>query len=299
LKEEEAGEHAGHDNAQITHIYLRGKTANRFNNRSLDIVRRVKPQQHVMPESGPRINTPITLEDAADALVTQNIDIIADHVDVMGSSLAAFEDSEIRGFLQSSYDAQDAADNGPYGYEKLIEKSEFDALPYDGYNGTVTEWMKESREYFERVVVALKNKLKTEQAIVVAVAHPDIVRYLQDGINWVFNEDTQIGGLKVSYNFGIITTGQDRCHIITSRYLKPEEGFKFVVIPLTKELITYKHYKYNTLIDRGYRNPIEPLAPNILATHRTLTFEVLPVQGRLTITGRDMNSPKTLTRSQG
>jgi hypothetical protein len=103
--------------------------------------------------------------------------------------------------------------------------------------------------------------------------------------------------MKINYNFGVYTTAQDRVHVITSQYMKPDDGLKFVLIPLTTELITFKHYKYNVIIDRNYRNPLYALTPNILCTHRTLTFEVLPVQGKMTITGRDLFSPETLKRA--
>ena len=156
--------------------------------------------------------------------------------------------------------------------------------------------MKDSREYFERVINTLKQKLKSPDVIIVAVANPELIRFLQDGIDWVFADDTQISGIKIAYKFGILTTAQDRVHIITSHYLKADTGIHFIVIPTTKELITYKHYKYNMVIDRGYRNPVHTLVPNIMATQRTLTFEVLPVQGRMTIDGRDFTSPETLTR---
>lgn len=66
------------ENDKIKKVCLRGKTANRWNNRSLDVVRRVEQIQHVMPESGPRLNSAITVEDASDALALQKIDIIAD-----------------------------------------------------------------------------------------------------------------------------------------------------------------------------------------------------------------------------
>jgi hypothetical protein len=156
--------------------------------------------------------------------------------------------------------------------------------------------MSDSREYFERIIAGLKTKLKTTDAIIVAVAHPNLIRFLQKGINWVFTDDTQISGMKLSYNFGIFTSAQDRVHVITSLYMTEDEGIKFLVIPLTPELITYKHYKYNTVIDRNYRNPLYTLTPNIMSTQRTLTFEVIPVQGKLSITGRDLTSPDTLKR---
>ncbi len=283
--------------SKITHIALRGKLANRFNNRSLDVVRKVQRLHYTMPESGERLNSSVTIEDAADALALQNIDIIADNIDMMGKTLAELEDFGIRDFLNTSFDRESQTSISAHGYEKLTVDSSFNSVPYEGFTARVTDWMKDAREYFERTIGALKDKLKTSEAIIVCVSHPNIIRFLQDGINWVFTDDTQISGMKISYNFGVYTSAQDRVHMITSMYMNEDEGLKFIVIPLTKELATFKHYKFNAVIDRNYRNPIYQNTPNIMVTHRTLTFEVLPVQGRMVITGRDLHSPETLKRA--
>lgn len=283
-------------NDKITQIKLGGTLANRFNNRSLDVERRVEQIQHVMPESGPRFNTPITIEEAADALALQNIDMIADNVDVIGRVLGEFEDLEIRQFLIGSYNRQKESPTQLYDEASMIVEGTFDCLPYEQYSRNISDWQRDSREYFERIIAKMKDKLKSPDIAIVAVAHPDLVRFLQNGIDWVFTDETQISGMKIAYNFGILTSSQDRVHIITSHYLKPDDGIMFVLIPLTKEIITYKHYKYNMVIDRGYRSPVHSLVPNIMATHRTLTFEVQPVQGRMFIQGRDLNSPTTLVR---
>ena len=286
----------------VTHVVLRGKTANRFNQRSLSVERRVEHIQKVMPESGPRLNTAVTIEDAADALALQNIDIIADNINVMGATLANFEDAEINMFLKQSFQAQK---NGLANFVKyneltdniMISESEFDALAYDTFTGRLTDWMKDSREWFERTIAQLKTKLRSTNVMIVAVAHPNLIRFLQDGINWVFSDDTQISGVKLSYQFGIYTSAQDRVHVVTTMRMNEDDGIRFLVIPLTNELITYKHYKYNVMIDRNYRNPVYQLTPNILATQRTLTFEILPVQGVMKIKNRDMHSPETLKRN--
>ena len=286
---------------KVTHVVLRGKTANRFNQRSLSVERRVEHIQKVMPESGPRLNTAVTIEDAADALALQNIDIIADNINVMGATLANFEDAEINMFLKQSFQAQKDGLANFVAYDELkdnimIAESTFNAMGYDTFAGRLTEWMKDAREWFERTISALKTKLRSSNVMIVAVAHPNLIRFLQDGINWVFSDDTQISGVKLSYQFGIYTSAQDRVHIVTTMRMNEDDGIRFLVIPLTNELITYKHYKYNVMIDRNYRNPVYQLTPNILATQRTLTFEILPVQGVMHIEGRDMHSPATLKR---
>ena len=71
----------------------------------------------------------------------------------MGKTLANFEDSEIKLFLQDSFMAQKNAGIGPHGYEQMIVEAEFNALPYEQYNGRISEWMKDSREYFERTIL--------------------------------------------------------------------------------------------------------------------------------------------------
>lgn len=278
-------------NGVASKIVLAGKTANRFNHRSLDVKRTVEQIQKVMPESGPRLNSAITIEEAADALALNKIDMFADNVDMMGNILANLEDLEIKQFMDNSFQVQDDAQMGPHGYENLIVKGSFSAIPLAGYGQNVTSWMQDSKEYFERILEELKYKLNTSECIVTCVCHPSLVRFIKADIRWVFSNETDISGLKLQYDLGIITANGDKVHVITSRYMDAEEGIRFVVIPTTKELITYKHLKYSVTVDRGYRHPLEPLVPNIMATQRTLTFEVLPVQARLTITGRETYSP--------
>lgn len=285
----------------VTHVCFRGKTANRFNQRSLDVVRRVEKMEFTMPESGPRLNSAITIEDAADALALQNIDIVADNINVMGATLANFEDASIKSFIVQSFEAQKKGNAAGVKYNELgdntmIVEGSFNTIPYDGYAYKITDWMKDSREYFERIISALKLKLRSQNVMIVAVANPNIIRFLQDGINWVFSDNTEISGVKLAYNFGIYTSAQDRVHILTSMRMNEDEGIRFVVIPLTQELITFKHWKYNVCIDRNYRHPLFSLVPNVMCTMREKTIEVFPVAGQMLINGRELFSPETLTR---
>jgi len=288
------------NNDEVTHVCLRGRLANRYNNRSLDVVRKVTPIQFTMPESGPRLNAGITVEDAADAMALQKIDIIAYNVDLMGRQLADFQDFEIRTYLKDSHDAMKAADAlgaDIHGYTELAPEGEFNVLPYDTYARNITEWMKDSREWVERLIARLKVVLKAEDMVIVMVAHPNTIRYIQDGINWVFTNDTQISGIKLNYRFGIFTTASDRVHVITTMYLPEEEGIDFYILPLRQDMITYKHFFYNMIIDRNYRNPVHTLVPNIMTTQRTLTVSIIPLSGKMNIVGREMHSPDTLKRA--
>lgn len=282
---------------KIKKVSIKGTISNRWNNRSLDVERRVERLEFVMPESGPRLNSAVTVEDASDAMVLQKVDIIADKADMMGATLGELQDFSIRTYLDNSFAQQIKVKQGPYGFGSMVAEATFDALPYEEYRNNITEWMKDSREYFERLIDALKNTIKTPNVVINVVGHPTLVRFLQNGINWVFSDSTSISGMKISYDFGILTTSQDKVHVITSHYMRPEKGLRFVVISTSPEVITFKHFWQNVVIDRGYRNPMHTLVPNIMVTQRTLTFDVWPIQGSMYITGRDLMSPTTLKRS--
>lgn len=281
-------------------IYISGKTANRFNHRSLDVERRVEQLQYVMPESGPRLNSAVTVEEAADAIALARIDMFADNVDMMGDALANLNDFSMRTFVEKSWNAQKTAEaNGQalHGYQSLIEEGGFNAVPFAGYATNISTWMTDAKEYFERFLENLKQKLNTPEMTVVCVCNPALVRYIRAEIKWVFSDQTDVSGLKIQYNLGVATIAGDRVHIISCRYLAPEDGIQTILIPTTTELITFKNIFYSVVVDRGYRNPLEQLVPNIMSTQRTLTFEVLPVQGRFYIEGRDATPPKNLTNN--
>lgn len=283
---------------EVKYFNLSGKIANRFNHRSLDVERRVEQLQYVMPESGPRLNSAVTVEEASDAIALGKIDMFADNADMMGDALANLNDYSMRTFVQDSFEAQrNITKNehgfavGPDGFESLVEEGGFNAMPATGYSNNVSTWMADSKEYFERFLDRLKLKLNSAEMTVVCVCHPTLVRYIRSEVKWVFTDQTDVSGLKIQYNLGISTINGDRVHIISSQYVSPDDGIYTILIPTTSELITFKNVFYSVVVDRGYRNPVESLVPNIMATQRMLTFEVTPVQGRFYISGRDKNSP--------
>lgn len=288
--------YATHGN--VKYFYHKGKAAGRFNHRSLSVERTIKPLTFYMPESGPRLNAAVTIEEAQDAIACGNIDLYADNTDMMGDVLANLQDIDIKMYVDDSFDRNKQSATGPLGYEEnFIEEGSFSAVPIQNFGITIDAWMNQAKEYFERLLSNLKYKLKTQNAVVCAVCHPKLVRYLKSDVRWIFNDETGVSGLKLNYNVGVTNVDGDRVHIITSIYKAPEEGVRLIVIPTTNECVTFKHLMYSVIVDRGYRNPLEPLVPNVMSTQRTLTFEVTPVQGDFLITGTEAHAPTSYNGS--
>jgi hypothetical protein len=81
-----------------------------------------------------------------------------------------------------------------------------------------------------------------------------------------------------------MTSNKNRIHVVSSLKISKDKGIRVVAYPLTKEVITFKHYKYSLNIENIYRNPNTPLTPNVMGTSRHLTTEVLPIQGEFALT---------------
>lgn len=289
---------AGEEKLYITEVYLCGKLSNINNERSLDVRRKVERIQHVMPESGPRFNTSIRIEEVQDAMSAGNIDLIADQTDMMGRCLAEFSDFDVRRFLKSSFEMQEAAAAGPFGYEKCVFRAGFDAVPYQGYVNNVSNYLTDLPLYFDKLLIELGNVVKEEQVMFVAICHPSLMRELNSDVRWITqNQGTEIGGIRLKYDYGIKNTLGTTVHFITTFYAKPEEGIRVIMLPMRNDLITFKRYIYSVAIDKGYRNNWAPLTPNIMATQRTSTFEVLPIQGLFEVAQIPMFSPQSLDRA--
>ena len=132
----------------------------------------------------------------------------------------------------------------------------------------------------------IKTKLRDERIMIAISANSYVVELLNatdDDIRWVLNSDSNIGGVKLDYKFGVMTVDGTRVHIIASQKETVEKGFRITVIPLTDTVITYRRYEYSFNIETNYRNALTPLTPNIMCVQRYENIEVLPVQSCLYI----------------
>lgn len=282
---------------KIKKICHRGKAVNRFNHRTLGTRRLVTNRTFYMGESGPRLNAAITVEEAQDAICTANIDLYADNVDMMGDALANLQDFQIKSFAMNSYERFSKMKGGPLGYdENFTSFGSFDAAPNTlGVGITIDDWMNQSKEYFERFLDELVYKIKAENVTIAAVCHPKLIRYLRTELKWIFNDQTDVSGVKLSHKIGVSTSDGKRIHFVTSMYMDPNDGVYVLLLPNTTDVVTMKHIMHSAIIDKGYQNPLEPLVPNVMCTQRSLTFEISPVQGFFEINGREPISPSTHT----
>lgn len=269
---------------KIVKVQFGGHLSNENNVETIELDRERELMEWKIPD-GTRINTGLTLEKIKDYKALFDFDITTEIISDMSTVLTQYEDSEILGFLNNSFDTWKTRVDLPFGYKDgFTAEGYFSCEPPANKFVTRSQWIDSELKYdLNRFIDELKVKLRNQDLMFVVYGHPNNITLIQDNVRWVIDEDTKIGGIQLDYKFGVMTANKNRIHVISTMKCPKSRGLRVVGYPLTKEIITFKHYKYSLNIENAYRNALTPLTPNIMGTSRFLTTEVLPVQGEFHI----------------
>lgn len=278
---------------KVVAVKFGGHLSNENNVDSLEVDQERETMDWRIPE-GQRFNTGITIEKIKDSKALLNKDITAEYISKMSTVATQFEDSSVFKFLDDSFEKWEGKKDLPYGYEGgFVEVAEFNCQVPSGVFAKQSDYIATELKFtVNRLVRALKDKLKTTDIIVVAYGNPANIDLLQEDVNWVIDDGQKIGGVELEQRFGVTTVNGTRLHIVSSLKVAQDKGIRFLIMPTTKDHITFKHLKYSFNIENSYRNPITPLTPNIMCTSRYLTKEVLPIQGKVELTNNDFGIRK-------
>lgn len=280
--------------SKIKKVQFGGHLSNENNYETVELDREREVREWKIPD-GQRINTGLTVEKIKDYKALFDLDITTEIIADMSTVLTQFEDSSILDFLDTSLNKWKGKKDLPFGYsEGFVESFEFSCTPPSNVFVTTSTYISTELKYnLNRQIDELKTKLKTPDIMFVVYGHPNHISLIQDDVKWVIDEDTKVGGIQLDYSFGVMTANKNRIHVISSMKVAREKGIRIVAYPLSKEVITFKHYKYSMNIENIYRNPITPLIPNVMGTSRYLTTEVLPVQGEFKLTNNTFGRQTT------
>lgn len=266
----------------IQKVQFGGHLSNQNNTRTIELDRERETLEWKIGE-GVHLNTGLTVEKIKDYKALFDLDITAEVISDMSTVLSQMEDSDILGYVSNRYDQMAQADSmlQRFGYtDGFTRTAEFSCEPGANKYVTQSQYIESELKYnLNRFIDELKILLKTSDLMFVVYGHPNNITLIQDNVRWVIEEDTKIGGIQLDYRFGVMTANKNRIHVISTLKCPKSRGLRVVAYPLSKEVITFKHYKYALNIENGYRNPLTPLTPNVMATSRYKTVDVLPVQG--------------------
>ncbi len=268
----------------IQQVSFGGHLSSANNDVGTELDRERHNEQIPIPEQE-RLNTGLTVEKIRDEKMLSNIDVTVDTVSKLSDTCYQFKDTNTKLFLEDSFQQALLDANGsrnPMGYTiGLADSIKFELTKPERYMLPQSEWRTtQLRYYLEKYIIQFVQKLKNSNMMVVLVANPTMISYLDD-VKWVVDEQTKVGGVKLDYKFGVTTIAGVRVHIISTMKETLSKGFRLIGFPLTEEIITYRKYDYSFFIENNYRNLNTPLIPNVMVAQRYLNYEYLPMQSEM------------------
>lgn len=230
---------------------------------------------------GVHFSTGLTEEMIKDEKVIYNVDSTSRALTSMNDSIAQFKDRDIRDFLFKSRERIRGT--------KLFQGVTFDIKPPTTLNNiTNTQWVKqELKETVDRLCLSLSQILQNEEVALSIIGHPLDIRTLAD-INWMYGKDSEVGGCKLGYEFGLYNN--QRNIIIGSTVKMPQGKLMVLLTPMNEEQITYKLFEYQFFISNEYRDPKNVRIKSVMASSRYLVDEVTPVQGEVVLLNNEISS---------
>lgn len=271
-------------NGIVQKVGFSGHLSSANNDVGTELDRERRNEQIPIPEQE-RLNTGLTVEKIRDEKMLSNIDVTVETVSKLSDTCYQFKDTNTKLFLEDSFQTaveDSAGARNPMGYNiRLADSVKFDLTKPSTYMLPQSEWRTtQLRYYLEKYIIQFVQKLKNSNIMVVLVANPTMVSYLDD-IKWVVDENTKVGGVKLDYKFGVTTIAGARIHVISTMKETFAKGFRLIGYPLTQEFITYRKYDYSFFIENNYRNMNTPLIPNVMVAQRYLNYEYLPLQSEM------------------
>jgi hypothetical protein len=122
---------------------------------------------------------------------------------------------------------------------------------------------KELKARIDRLVLATADSCKLEKLSFVMFGNSRYMHLLKDQIKWVVQAGDTYGGVRMTYSYGIMNSGDIRIQVVSSRKIDINNtyGDKLRLLPismdpsiLTWEMLKYDSYILNSPKEAGYLN---------------------------------------------
>lgn len=281
-------------NGKVTKVYFAGNLSNELNENTTSISYE-REQLEWTIDDGTRIDAPFSLEELNDAKALLQLDLYKKTYDDIGRILGDMEDSDILAFLDDQYTKYKGFSLDPLGFNSFIREQNFNAKNETALGVVPSEFIeKELKFALDRFLIDLADTAKMEDMTFVVYGNPRYISLLGGNVKWLVQSGDSVGGIKVNYSYGIMTTGNYKIQVVSTNKLQASKGLhkglRVIPYPIGKEQMTFKHYKHSmnimTSANSAYRSANRPGGSYtyIVGTSRYVSTAVQGIQGKMNFT---------------
>ena len=255
---------------QVTAVEFSGYLSNEKNERAVSFDYSREEREWKI-EDGMRADVPYSLEELEDSKALMQIDLYKKTYNNLSDFLTQMEDSKVLEWLDEQYVKYKGVELDPLQWNSFITDDVFDCDSTTLTTALPCEFIEKMLKFkIDGIINDIADKAKLEDMTFVIYGNPRLIRFLNPVIHWVTTPGSTSNGVKLDYGYGIMTSGNVKVQVVSTKkvnlkYDKVEklyDGLRIIPFPLSKEQMTFKHYKYTTHIltaqNSAYRSPELP-----------------------------------------
>lgn len=280
---------------QIKQVVFEGYLMNDLNERAVTFDYSREEREWKI-EDGHRADIPYSIEDLEDAKALLDLDLYKMTYSNLTEYLVNMEDANGLKFLDDDFKKLDGVEVDPLNFDGFVKKQTFDCDSNGATTALPSEYIEGMLKFLiDRFVIDIADTAKLEDLTFVIYGNPRYVSLLGDKVNWVVKNGDSVGGVKLTYSYGIMNAGGVKVQIVSSDKIdaKTHKGLRLIPYPTHDNKLTYKHYKYTTHIltaaNSAYKDPDRPGGSytNIVGMSRYTNVTLQGIQGHINFVNED------------
>jgi hypothetical protein len=218
-----------------------------------------------MTGDGFRAHVSYSLEELMDAKALLNEDLYKKTYNNINDLIYQMEDSKALDYLDDMFKKYDGLELNPLDFNPFISHQTFDCDSTVATVALQSEYISTMLKFkLDRFLVGIADKAKLEDITFVIYGNPRYISLLDPNVNWVVRNGDRVGGVKLNYSYGVMTSGDIKVQVVSAMKLDATKynKLRIVAYPTNNDTITFEHYKYATHIataqNSAYRDPNLP-----------------------------------------
>lgn len=248
-------------NSKVAKVYFNGRLSNERNEST---VRHYYTRENKdwMCGEGFKTDAGYSLEKLQEHKALLNIDLYTKSYNDLCRLITDMEDSDGYHMLDEHWSKYSGLQLDPLQWNPMVIETEFDC---DSTTKTValpSEYIaKELKFKIDRFITDIADTIKMEGLRFVMYGNPRFIALLDPNVKWIFKAGQRVGGVKLTYSYGVMTSGETNIFVVSSMKIdaKNHQCLRFIPFASEKETITFKRYKFSTDIitskESAYKDP--------------------------------------------
>jgi hypothetical protein len=285
----------------ITAVEFTGFLSNERNERAITFDY-AREEREWKIEDGMRADISYSLEELQDTKALMDIDLYKKTYNNLSDVMIQMEDSKVLEWLDDMFVKYDGVEVDPLQWTSFITKRTFDCDSTNFTTALPSEFIEKMLKFqIDRMIIDVADKAKLDDITFVVYGNPRYISLLSPLVNWVTRPGSSSNGVKLDYGYGIMTSGDVKVQVVSTKKVnayydtteKTHSGLRFIPFPLSKELFTFKHYKYTTHIltsqNSAYRDAELPggSMTYLMGTSRYTNAAIQGIQAQMKLTNAE------------